>query len=119
MNPIEYLENVHGINADHITYNPDVVKQYDIIRGSSHDTTLLFTYKNIDRCLEPLLNRKSFFKDNEPNWDDVIDIKYEIGNIEIIDDFKTVDLPCGKVRGVEQIVKIPIRCEYILKEAKR
>ncbi len=116
MNPTEYLEKVHGITVSHITYNPDIIKEYDIIRGSSHDGTLIFTYENINRCLESLLNKESFFKPTEPNWDAVADIKYEVGDIEVVSEFKKADIPHGYAPCVHETVKIPVRCEYIMKQ---
>ncbi len=118
INPLEYLKREFNIVPDHITYDPNVIAEYEIIRGSKHDGTLIFTYENINRCLEPLIFKRSFCKTTEPDWSKVKDRRYIVGNIQITSEYKRVDLPCGNFPGQEEVVKIPVRVEYIFKDGE-
>lgn len=118
INPIEYLSRSFSFGdapRAHITYDPNVEPQYRIIRGSSHDGTLLFTYENIDRALEPLINMQSYFVPEKPDPACVSGLEYTIGDIEIQSEYGQVDLPAGRFPGVKETVTIPVRCRHIQK----
>lgn len=115
INPLEYLKNRYAIIPENVTYDDSIEKEYDIIRGSGHDGTLIFTYENINRCLSGLLDRTSFFKPTEPDWDTISEIEYMVGDIQIYHAYGKVKLPCGIYSGVAELVKLPVRCKYVLR----
>lgn len=118
INPIEYLSRSFSFGDSpraHITYDPNVEPQYRIIRGSSHDGTLLFTNENLERALEPLVNMRSYFVPEPPDPANLASMEYVIGDIEIKREFGLVDLPAGRFPGVEETVTIPVRCRLIHK----
>lgn len=100
---------------NHITFNPELTKatgaQYEIIRQTKHDGTLIFEKELIGCVVENLFNKQSFFKGD--NMDGVKDIKYEIGLMTIETTSGIVDLPIGKYPGETQTASIPVRCELI------
>jgi hypothetical protein len=85
--------------------------QFDIIRNSTHDGTLLFTRELLGRAIENLVNKESFYKGD--NMEGVTDIEYEIGLISLSTVFGTVDLPVGRYPGEKQRVRIPVKCKLI------
>lgn len=102
-------------NVDYIKQNKSLTKrngaQYEIIRTSSNDGTLLFEYELILESLLPLLRKESYFKNMDIT--DAIDIKYEIGEVSLVTVFGKVKLPCGTIPGQRQRVRIPVKCEII------
>ena len=103
---------------DFITVNPLLTKengaQYEIIRGSTHDGTLLFTKELLWETLKPIVTCRSFFKeDGEPSDTEMMGIKYEIGLITLLTEYHVedgVDLPCGHYSGEIQETRMPVRC---------
>jgi len=85
--------------------------QFDIIRQSSHDGTIMFTSELLCGSIENLINKQSFYKDD--NMKEVIDIEYEIGLISLSTVFGEVDLPAGRCFGQKQRVRIPVKCKLI------
>ena len=105
-----------GIKApSHIKTNPKLSRvnnaQYDIVRQSSHDSTLIFTLELLGSAVENLINKESCSKSDD--MEGVTDIEYEIGLISLATVFGTVDLPAGKFPGVKQRVRIPVKCKLI------
>jgi len=100
---------------DHIKTNNKLNRagngEFDIIRQSSHDGTLIFTMQLLARSVEPLLNKTAFY--TESNMDGVIDIEYEIGLISLVTVFGLVKLPVGNCQGEKQRVRIPVKCKLI------
>lgn len=94
-----------------ITYNPKLSKQndaqYDIVRQSTHDGTLIFERELIGRVIENLANKTSYSKKDEQEG--VIDISYEVGNISIATVFGLVELPIGKYQGERQRARLPVK----------
>lgn len=95
-----------------ITYNPKLNKrngaQYDIIRQTTHDGTLIFERELIGRVIENLANKSSYSKTDEQEG--VIDISYEVGDISIATIFGIVELPVGKYPGERQRARLPVKC---------
>ena len=84
--------------------------QYEIIRKSAHDGTLLFTKELLFRVLEPILTRTSFYKLEEPT--DMNKVRYEVGLITLTTTRHAdgmVDLPIGRYPGEIQTVSLPVR----------
>lgn len=69
------------VKVEHITYDPKLFKgEFNIVRGSTHDGTLIFTHENIQRVLLPVVNGTCFMKGKEPTPGAKIkDVHYTIG----------------------------------------
>jgi hypothetical protein len=109
-NPIEWLQS-QGVECGHITFDPTVVPQYRIRRGSAHDGTLVFTYENIWRALEPLVTRTSYYKLTEPPSEPGV-VRYTVGRARLAAVYGMVDLPVGRYPGQRERVTVPVRCDY-------
>ncbi len=140
VNPMDYIRllqaktrswpRVKKRKCKHIRYDPDVKKDYYIIRQHRHDGTLYFTYDIIFRALLQLIRRTTFQKakmkelfpeysaDNSRFLIDLSDkrvkkMKYIIGNITIVRVFKdSVELPCGNYPGEIERIRIPVKCDW-------
>jgi hypothetical protein len=103
----------------HIKYDERLDNDYDyqIIRSSSHDSTLIYTMENISRALEPLVNKTTYCKKDlaEDQLQDILDIEYMVGNIKIESEYGTVEVTAGRISGVIETVSIPVRCKYTFK----
>lgn len=116
-NPIAWLEN-RGVNCSHITFDPALKPEYRIIRGTTHDGTLLFTEEVIGKALAPLANRSSFYKHTEPDWEMVKEVRYTVGLARLATVFGQVMLPCSATQtypGQRERITVPVRCEYVLR----
>lgn len=98
-----------------ITYNPKLSKrndaQYDIVRQSTHDGTLIFERELIGRVIENLANKTSCLKSDEQK--DIIDRIYEVGDISIATVYGMVNLPCGRFQGERQRARLSVKCTII------
>lgn len=117
-NPTEWVRQqgfVYGF--DHITFDPKLVPEYRVIRGSAHDGTLLFTNELIYAALTPLVLMQSYYKDTEPrDWTTVDMLRYTVGFARRAVVYGKVKVPVGCIYGQRERVCIPVRCEYVLKE---
>ena len=121
LNPEKEISNIlsyngfgEGLVVDHIKYDNSINDnfQYQIIRGSTHDGTLLFTKQLIDKALIRLINKESYCKGTitEDELKDLKDVKYTIGDIKL-DSEQTTDYKYGD--GIKETVSIPVNVEYI------
>lgn len=98
-----------------ITFNPNLTKrngaQYDIIRQTTHDGTLIFEKELIGKTIENLAKKTSFFKGDDQEG--VVDRKYEVGYISIATIFGDVELPIGKYPGEKQRARLPVKCTVV------
>ena len=98
-----------------ITFNPKLSKrngaQYDIIRQTTHDGTLIFEKELIGKTIENLANKSSYSKTDDQEG--VVDRKYEVGYISIATIFGIVELPAGKYPGERQRTRMPVKCTVI------
>jgi len=113
---IDEVCNMYGIETPkHITTNVKLsrlnVGQFDIVRQSSHDGTLIFTKEILGRAIENLINKTAYYK--KDNMEGVTDVQYEIGLISLATVFGVVDLPAGRYPGEKQRVRIPVKCTLI------
>lgn len=107
LNPVDQLKML-GLPCDHITYDPKLRRgEYDIIRGSTHDGTLIFTRELISKALINLADRSSYYKPK--GWKE--GMRYRVGPVRIATVFGTVNLPCGRFPGERQRVTIPVITE--------
>jgi len=112
-NPFEtWLAPFTGILKP-VTFNPKLTKdncQYQIIRGCTHDGTLLFRKDTISRALDPIIKGYSYCKSD---GEDVIVTGYEIGLLTLVTEYlEKADLPCGKVPGCSDTVFLPVRTAH-------
>lgn len=130
LNPITQIGNLFKVDGYegkvallHIKYDAKLDDDYDyqIIRQSSHDGTLLFTTLVIEEALNPLVRMESYCaKDlTEEEIKQVQSIEYTIGNIKLESEYRRVTTGAGEIPGVTDTVSIPVRCKYTFrKEAK-
>ena len=119
-NPIELIKNLWPeANVDHITYDQNLKSgDYDIVRQSGGDGTLLFTLEMLKKGLIGIVNANSFFKLTEPDWSKIKGIKYTIGKIRHVTVFGMIKLRCSEKRkyeGLRERIRMPVKCEYIYK----
>jgi len=120
-NPIEFaLLNWPDADISHITYDPNMKagdREYWRIEQSGGDGTYAFTVEMLQKAILPILNRTTYFIDNPPtSWDDVIEVKYTIGDMRHVTVFGKVELRCGgKYDGQRERVRMPVKCEYVYK----
>lgn len=124
INPINRISNIlesngYGSNLvlEHIKYDQTINDDYDyqIIRSSSHDGTLLFTISLMDKALLPLINKQTYCNNTitQEELKNTTDIEYIIGDIRVETEFGMRDLPAGRFSGQTDTVYIPVRCKYI------
>lgn len=120
-NPVELIEQLWpGASTAHITYDPDMKKgQYDIVRQSGGDGTLLFTLEMFKKGLRDIVQGLSFYKPSEPkDWSEIKEIKYIIGPMRHVIVFGMIELACSKDKkypGLRERIRMPVRCEYVYK----
>jgi hypothetical protein len=116
-NPIDLMRQWWP-NADlsHIDYDPKMIKgDYDIVRQSGGDGTLLFTIQMLQESLLPLVNKQSYFKPENPVLENVVNIRYTIGPMKHVICFGMVELgglEGKKYPGQHERVRIPV-CAYL------
>jgi hypothetical protein len=118
LNPIEMINRLFNVPENtylsHVIFDKDVIPEYHIIRESKHDGTMAFTFRVISKALEPIVNMQSYNK--ATLLEDLSSLKainYTVGEIELQTEFGMVDLPIGNYPGQTDVVKIPVKCEYI------
>lgn len=128
LNPIKQIPHLFKFDGyegkdfrlGHIEYDESLDNDYDyqIIRSSSHDGTLIFTMQTIAEVLEPLVNRSTYCKKDltEDQLKNVLEIDYTVGNIKIRKEYGKVTVPAGKISGLTETVSIPVRCKYTFKQ---
>lgn len=117
-NPIDMIKYFWPTaDVSHITYDPSLRKgDFDIIRQSSHDGTLIFSDEIIQNTVITLANMQAYHASRPPDWDMLDHIKYVVGDLKIAIVYGTVDLPAGRYPGQKERTRIPVKCEYIYKE---
>ncbi|MFC8685966.1 hypothetical protein [Brevibacillus porteri] len=124
INPMNQISGILKSNGydesvvlSHVKYDQSINEDYDyqIIRSSSHDGTLLFTMSLMDKALLPLLNKQTYCSNTitEEELKKISDIEYTIGDIRLETEFGMQDLPTGRYPGQTDTVYIPVRCKYI------
>lgn len=119
-NPIELIKRFWpDASIDHITYDPDMRKgEYDIIRQSGGDGTLLFVRQLLQEGVVTIVNMATSFKPTAPkDMSKVKAIKYIVGPMRHVTVFGMIFLRCSKEHkypGQRDRVRMPVRCQYVL-----
>lgn len=112
IDPVAYMRK-KGWPCDHITYDPKMRKgDYSIIRGSTHDGTMVFTHELVETPLALLVNRQTFHKPREAEFMAAEDVRYVVGPLRLATVFGLVKLPCSETMrypGQRERVRIPVR----------
>lgn len=112
IDPVQYMRQ-KGWPCDHITYDPTLRKgDYSIVRGSTHDGTLLFTLELIEEPLVLLATRHTFHKPREAEFTAAKEVRYVVGPMRLATVFGMVKLPCSETNrypGERQRMRIPVR----------
>jgi hypothetical protein len=92
-----------------ITTNPNLTKfngaEYDIVRGSKHDGTAIFTKELLFSTIQNVINGTSICI-GRPT-DNILG--YEVGLISLATVYGTIDLPSGRHFGERQRARLPVR----------
>ena len=95
----------------HIEFSPSAKPQYHIVRGSTHDGTLLFSRELMLEALEPLISCSSYFKpDGEP--ESPHHVRYIVTGIRRVVVTGEVYLPISKTRkyrGQRERIRIGVK----------
>ena len=119
-NPIELIKRFWPeANVSHITYDPNLREgDFNIIRQSGGDGTLLFTLQMLQKGLLGIVNMQSFHKPTEPDWSKVKGVKYTVGKMRHVTVYGMIKLRCSESRkypGLRERIRMPVKCEYIYK----
>lgn len=111
-NPCKIISELYEISIDdlsYVSYDPKVNEDYEykIIRASKSDGTFIFHIQLMDKVLNPILNRMSYFKKNEPK--DMSKIKYVIGDIVIETDIGMIDINGKVMHGQDETISLPVK----------
>lgn len=88
--------------------------QFDIVRQSGHDGTLLFTLQMLQDVLINPINMQSHFKGDDIDFDKLKSITYKVGMIYHSTVFGRIKLKSGGVHyGQVERARMPVICEYI------
>jgi hypothetical protein len=99
-----------------IKYDPDLWQgDYDIIRGSKHDGTGLFTWQMYWETLEPILNMASCHKDYADKTEIIKTIFYTIGPMRVSTVYGQIEINGHKMFGERQRTRMSVKCEYEFK----
>ena len=124
VNPMELIAQwwPHA-DVSHIEYDPNMKasdRDYWRIEQSGGDGTLTFTIEMLQKALLPLINKTTSYKGTpEEVLKKVVDIRYKIGDIRWVIVYGMIYLKCSttqKYHGQRERVRIPVKCEYILRE---
>jgi hypothetical protein len=115
LDPIEQMRK-RGWPCEHVTYDPKLRKgncDYQIVRGSTHDGTLLFTLENIERTLINLANRVTFHKPKQAEFEAAWpNVRYVVGPLLMATVTGMVKLPCSedqKYPGQRERLRIAVK----------
>ena len=118
-NPLDLIKSFWPeADVSHITYDPNLNdKDFNVIRQSGGDGTLLFTLEMLQKGLIGIVNMESFCKSNEPSdWSKVKSIRYTIGSMKHATVYGMIHLGCSserKYHGQRERIRMPVKCEYI------
>lgn len=112
-NPLELIQQWWPTaSTDHITYDPDMVEgEFSIIRGSTHDGTLLFSIQILEKVLVPVLSCSICHAKRQPPAG--AKLQYTVGPVTV-EILKTglVDLPVGKRPGQVEQASMPVKVSW-------
>ena len=121
-NPIEVIQALWmAPPISHITYDPNMKKgDYDIVRQTTHDGTLIFTNQLFENVLSNVVMMRSYDLRKKPaDWSKVEKIIYTIGPIKHSVVVGEVMLPCNDKHpypGIRERMRMPVIAEIIYKD---
>lgn len=116
INPTDLIKKLGFESVPYwIKYDPDLWKgDYDIVRGSKHDGTGLFTWQLYRETLAPILNRNSISRKGPPE-EIVKSIFYTIGPMRVSTVYGQIEISGHKMFGERQRARMSVKCEYEFK----
>lgn len=120
LNPIEVMKGF-GWPTSHIKFDKNLKRwdgsaSYDIVRGSCHDGTLIFTQELLQRALIDIANQRACCLKDDIDSENLGGINYILGDMYLATVFGMVDLPAGRYPGERQRVRMPVKCEYVYRK---
>ncbi len=123
-NPIKLIKQFWPeANVDHVTSDTEMHQgDYDIVRGSTHDGTLLFTWENLQKVLLPIANMTTARKGDEPDTTRQLNaINYRVGPLRVARIFGRFKLPCSethKYPAQKERMRMSVKVEFVYQEEK-
>jgi hypothetical protein len=116
IDPVALLKR-WGWPHEHITYDPKLLdSEYEIVRGSRHDGTFLFTDELVKRTLLELAQGTSYFRGREEESLKAGEIHYIVGPLKLATVYGKVKLPCSEDRlypGQRERTRIAVKTVLI------
>lgn len=117
-NPLELIKKFWPeADSSHIKYDPNLKKgDFNIIRQSGGDGTLMFTLEMLQEGLLNIVNKNAFCTSKEPDWSKVKDVIYTLGDMKHVTVFGMIFLKCSKTHkypGQRERIRMPVKCEFI------
>ena len=120
-NPIELAKKLWpelgDAHLEHIKFDENLRPhrgQFDIVRQSGHDGTLLFTVQMLQDVMVNPINMQSHFKGDEIDFDKLKAINYTVGPIYHSTAFGKIELKSGgKHMGQVERARMAVVCEYV------
>lgn len=119
-NPIELAKKLWPELTDdhlaHIEFDESLKPhkgQFDIVRQTGHDGTMIFTVKMLQDVLINPIKMQSHFKGETPDFERLRGIKYRVGYIYHSTAFGMVDLKIGRYPGQVERARMAVICEYV------
>ena len=107
-------------DVSHITLDPSLREgDFQVIREMKSDGTLIFTQQLLQEALLNIVNGNSYKVSEDVDWDNLLQIRYTVGEMRMATVYGLVHLNCSKTtkyRGQRERVKMWVKCEYVYKE---
>jgi hypothetical protein len=121
INPIHAIKGAWPeADVSHISLDPSLREgDFQVIREMQSDGTLIFTYQLLQKALMGIVNGNSYKKTADVDWDNLLQIKYTVGEMRMATVYGHVHLDCSKTTkylGQRERVKMWVKCEYVYKE---
>jgi hypothetical protein len=121
INPIHAIKGTWPkADVSHITLDPSLREgDFQVIREMQSDGTLVFTHQLLQEALVNIVNGNSYKKTADVDWDNLLQIKYTVGEMRMATVYGLVHLNCSKTNkysGQRERVKMWVKCEYAYKE---
>ena len=121
INPLAIIEATWPeADVSHITFDPSLREgDFQVIREMQSDGTLIFTHQLLQKALTGVVNGRSYKTTDNVDWDNLLQIKYTVGEMRVATVYGRVHLNCSKTNkysGQKERVKMWVKCEYVYKD---